>query len=327
LSTVHILVLHSRVAPDAPPDEQDTLDQAAAIADALAQRGYRVTKESFTRDESELKEMVRGCDAIFNVVESIDGSGVLAIEAPQIFDRIGARYTGAAHLALKVTGDKPLAKSRLNAAGLPTPPWSEGPDWSGIDESRRYIVKSALEDASFGLDDDSVVSGRDAIRARARDCEVRFGGRWFAEAFIEGREFNVAVLEGENGEPRVLPLAEMTFQQWQPGRVKIVGYRAKWDDDSFESTRTVRAFGLEEADPDLANELRELSNRVWKLFDLTGYVRIDFRVDNDGRPMILEINPNPCLSRDAGFAAAAERAGMSYDTLIDHILLSSLRSR
>jgi D-alanine-D-alanine ligase len=324
---MQVLVLHSRVAPDAPPDEQDTLDQAAAIAEALASRGYNVAKEPFSNDEADLAAIVRrhGSDAIFNVVESIDGSGLLAIEAPRMFDRIGVPYTGATHLALKVTGDKPGAKARMKSAGLPTPAWSEGPDWTGLDDDGRYIVKSALEDASLGLDDDSVVYGSNAVRARALDCQVRLGGRWFAEAFVDGREFNVAVLGDEAGEPRVLPLAEMTFQQWQPGRPKIVGYSAKWDDDSFESTRTVRAFGLEAAEPELARSLRELSTRVWKLFDLTGYVRIDFRVDESGHPMILEINPNPCLSRDAGFAAAAAEAGVPYEALIDHILTAAIR--
>ena len=324
---MNVLVLHSRVGPDAPPDEQDTLDQAEAIAEALKLRGYGVAKEPFTSDEAALAALIRGhgSDAIFNIVESIDGSGMLAIEAPRIFDRIGVRYTGASYRALKITGDKPEAKASMRAAGLPTAPWAEGPDWAGIDDSGRYIVKSALEDASLGLDDDSVVSGLGQVKVRAEYCEARYGGRWFAEAYVEGREFNVAVLEDEAREPHVLPLAEMTFQQWQPGRPKIVGYKAKWDDDSFESTRTVRAFGLEEAEPALSGVLRELSERVWKHFDLTGYVRIDFRVREDGSPMILEINPNPCLSRDAGFAAAAAEAGIPYEALIDRILTASLR--
>jgi D-alanine-D-alanine ligase len=127
-----------------------------------------------------------------------------------------------------------------------------------------------------------------------------------------------------NGEPHVLPLAEMTFQEWQPGRPRIVGYKAKWDDDSFESTRTVRAFGLEDSERALAEELRDLAIRTWQVLDLSGYVRIDFRVGADGRPTILEVNPNPCLSRDAGFAAAAERAGLSYPQLIERILAASL---
>ncbi len=211
----------------------------------------------------------------------------------------------------------------LRDAGLPTPDWAEPPDWEGLNDAARYIVKSALEDASVGLDDDSVVEGTAKVKARAEDCTRRFGGRWFAEAYVHGREFNVAVLQRGDG-PCILPLAEMTFQEWQPGRVKIVGYQAKWDDDSFESTRTVREFGLEESEPELAAELRELARRTWNLLGINGYARIDFRVDERARPTILEINPNPCLSPDAGFAAAAERAGLSYELLIAHIVDTAL---
>jgi D-alanine-D-alanine ligase len=151
----------------------------------------------------------------------------------------------------------------------------------------------------------------------------KFGGRWFAEEYVDGREFNIAVLEDRSA-PRVLPLAEMTFQEWQEGRPRIVGYRAKWDDGSFESTRTVRAFGFDEMEPDLAANLRELASRAWILFGLTGYARVDFRVDKKGEPLILELNPNPCLSPDAGFAAAAERTGLSYADLMEHIVTAAL---
>jgi D-alanine-D-alanine ligase len=99
-----------------------------------------------------------------------------------------------------------------------------------------------------------------------------------------------------------------------------VGYRAKWDDDSFESTRTVRAFGIEDENPALASQLRELATRAWNLFGLTGYARVDFRVGKGHEPSILEINPNPCLSPDAGFAAAAELDGMPYPALMEHIV-------
>jgi D-alanine-D-alanine ligase len=103
-----------------------------------------------------------------------------------------------------------------------------------------------------------------------------------------------------------------------------VGYVAKWHEDSFEATRTVRAFGLEQNEPELAAALRELAERTWRLLGLTGYARIDFRVDEQSCPTILEINPNPCLSPDAGFAAAAAQAGMTYPALIERIVRAAL---
>jgi len=318
---LRILVLHSDIAPDAPPDELDTLYQADSIAEALAGRGHAVSSAAYIQDERRLKHMIanHAPDAIFNLVEAIDGSGILAVDVPSVLDRIGVPYTGASYEALAVAGNKPRAKRLMRDAGLPTPDWGEPPLWEGLGADTRLIVKSALEDCSFGLDDGAVVRGVAAAQRRAEFCAGKYGGNWFAESYVEGREFNIAVLQGENG-PRVLPLAEMTFQEWQDGRPRIVGYRAKWDDDSFESTRTVRAFGIEDEDPALAGQLRELATRAWNLFGLTGYARVDFRVGDGRGPSILEINPNPCLSPDAGFAAAAELDGMPYPALMEHIV-------
>jgi D-alanine-D-alanine ligase len=180
-------------------------------------------------------------------------------------------------------------------------------------------VKSATEDASLGLDDDSVVTGREASVARASRCASEFGGRWFAEAYIEGREFNVSLLE-ENGGPRVLPIPELRFLHWPAEKPRIVGYASKWDDASTESENTVRAFGLMSGEPALARRLSELAVAAWTLFGLRGYARVDFRVDQAGNPLILELNPNPCIEPHAGFVAAAAEAGMSYDQVVEQIL-------
>ena len=164
-----------------------------------------------------------------------------------------------------------------------------------------------------------MVAGRAAVRARAAASAARFGGRWFAERYVEGREFNIAMLEEPDG-PRVLPMAEMRFVGWAAERPKIVGYAAKWDEASPDATATLRAFCVEAREPALASELRALCLKAWELFSLRGYARVDFRVDETGTPTILEINPNPCLEPLAGFAAAAAEAGLGYDALIARIL-------
>jgi D-alanine-D-alanine ligase len=316
---MRILVLHSDVPPDAPPDDRDTLVAAAAVSQALESRGHEAPLAAFIPDlaATQAQLVTYRPDVVFNLVEAIEGKGRLAHIAPRLLEEIGVPYTGTGADALIATGDKPYAKLLLRRAELPTPDWSEPPAWLGLTDAR-YIVKSSDEDASLGLDDASVVTGPD-VPARAEDCAGRFGGRWFAEHFVDGREFNISVLE-ERGAPRVLPMAEMTFEEWPQDRPRIVGYIAKWDDGSFESTRTVRAFGVEEHEPQLAAELRALVERAWSLFSLHGTVRVDFRVDNDGRPWVLEVNPNPGIAPDAGLAAAAARAGLSYADLIEHVV-------
>ena len=321
---MRVLVLHSDVPPDAPPEDQDTIAAAQAIAKALISRGYEAPMAPFFPDLEKLRAQIvqHAADIVFNMVEGIEGKGRLAYVAPRLLDEIGIPYTGTGADALIATGDKPLAKTMFREAVIPTPDWAVPPDWEGLQAGVQYIVKSADEDASVGRDDASVVAGIE-VRARAELCAGRFGGPWFAERYVEGREFNVSVLE-EKGGPRVLPMAEMTFQEWPAGRPRIVGYIAKWHDRSFESTRTVRRFGIEEHEPVLALALSHYSQCAWSLFKLRGTARVDFRVDEAGQPLVLEVNPNPGIAPDAGFAAAAARAGLSYADLIEKIVMAAL---
>ena len=311
-----ILVLHSDIPADAPPEDLDTLIAAEAVAAALKARGHQAEQAAF-REET-LKQLLaeRRPDIVFNLVEGVDGQGRLAPRAPEMLAVLGQRFTGVTAKAMAVTNDKPLTKMMLRQAGLATPGWAVPPDWVGLDGGR-WIVKSALEDASLGLDDGAVVDGSDVLK-RAADCTARLGGDWFAERYIDGREFNIALLDG-----RVLPMAEMRFEGWPEGKPRIVGYDAKWEEDSAGWNGTVRVFGVEQHEPRLANGLRKSCEQVWKLFGLSGFVRVDFRVDEEGTPLILEINTNPCISPDAGFAAAAAEAGMSYDDLIEAITFAS----
>ncbi|MGH6829458.1 MAG: D-alanine--D-alanine ligase family protein [Rhizomicrobium sp.] len=308
-----ILVLHSDIGAGAPPEELDTLVAAQAVANALAARGHRVEQAPFRQESLGRLIAQQAPDIVFNLVEGIEGQGRLAPLAPRMLAELKVPFTGATAGVMATTNDKPLTKGKLRDAGLATPDWSLPPGWKGLD-SGKWIVKAALEDASLGLDDGCVADGANA-QARAAQCAARYGGVWFAERYVEGREFNIAVLDGH-----VLPMAEMRFVQWPQGKPRIVGYEAKWEEDSAGWNGTVRAFGVEKSEPRLAAGLRSASDRVWTLFGLTGFARVDFRVNERNEPLILEINTNPCISPDAGFAAAAAEAGMSYETLVEAIV-------
>jgi D-alanine-D-alanine ligase len=122
----------------------------------------------------------------------------------------------------------------------------------------------------------------------------------------------------------VLPIPEMQFHNWREDRPRIVGYSGKWDEQSPDYTGTVRQFIAERDEPDLHRWLTELSEAAWRLFDLRGFARVDFRVDEGGEPTILELNPNPCLEPGAGLAAAAAEAGIAYPELVERILLAAI---
>lgn len=322
-----VLVLHSDVAPDAPPDELDTLDSAASVAKALESLGHQAPQARFKPDMAFLQGLLDAHrpDVVFNVVESVFGAGIYSSLAPAMLDRLNVPYTGATAAHFAATTDKPFAKTVLRTGGVVTPDWATGPDWRGLDPSRKYIVKAADEDSSVGIDDDSVVTG-DKVRAREEFSRRKFGGRWFAEAYLDGREFNIAVMAGPDG-PFVFPLAEMRFNdQWPDGKPKLVSFAAKWEEDTFDYGASQRRFGCEDEEPALAHALVETTKKVWHLFALRGYARVDYRVDAEGRPWVLEINPNCCISEDAGFAAAAERAGIPYNELIGRVAAAALHA-
>jgi D-alanine-D-alanine ligase len=318
---MRVLVLHSDVAPNPLPDELDTLLTAKAVANALEERGHEIEQRAFIAEPAALDSILAEArpDIVFNLVESVFGQGDLACLSASMLERRRVPFTGASAVALASLANKPHTKRILQTCGLPTPEWAEPPRWEGLVEDRHDVVKSANEDASLGLDDAAVVAGSGRVRARAAQCMARHGGAWFAEAYLAGREFNISLLEEAAG-LRVLPIAEIQFENWASDRPRVVGYAAKWDPCSPDNSGTPRVFGIEKQTPSLAHSLAELSCAAWRLFSLSGYARVDFRLDAEGAPMILEINPNPCLEPEAGFAAAAAEAGISYSELVERIL-------
>ena len=315
-----VAILHGAVAPDAGPDEQDVLVQVEWIGRTLSALGYTPVAVPLTLDLAAADARLVALKPAFavNLVESVEGQGRLIHLAPALLDGVGLRYTGSATEAIFLTSHKPLAKQMMAAAGIPTPPWVatavETPAFEGP-----YIVKSVWEHASIGIDDGSIVADPRKLPALFRRRQRRHGGDWFAERFIDGREFNLALLAGPGG-IELLPPAEMLFRDYPPGKPRIVDYAAKWDADSFEYNNTVRRFDFPAEDAALLARLRTVALDCARLFDLHGYARVDVRVDAAGTPWVLEVNANPCLSPDAGFAAAAAAAGLDGPAVLQRII-------
>ncbi len=156
------------------------------------------------------------------------------------------------------------------------------------------------------------------VHRRLRERVDRTGRPAFAEEYIEGREINLALLTGPGG-VEVLPATEIDFSAFPAHKPRIVGYLAKWQANSFEYNNTPHCFNFAASDRPLLDCLEDLARQCWSLFMLRGWGRVDFRVDQQGRPWILEVNANPCLSPDAGFAAALQWAGIEFDAAIKRI--------
>ena len=314
-----IPVVHA--ATESRPDEIDTIVAAQAVSGALETLGFATEIIGLTPDLSQLEALPPNRPlVVFNLADAVNGDGRLAPMVPARLEALGLNYTGCSTSAWLDTLSKIGTKLKLAHAGLPTPSWSE--DGKGLDADAPIIVKPVWEHGSLGLDEGSVMRGADAARAIA-ERNLRWKTEHFAEVFLAGREFNLALLDGPSG-PTVLPIAEILFEGFAAQTPRIVGYDAKWTPDSAAYIGTPRRFGLEAENPELAVKLRELALACWQLFALSGYARVDFRLDAQGEPSILEVNMNPCLSPDAGFAAAAKEAGYSYEAMIGAIVEASL---
>jgi D-alanine-D-alanine ligase len=323
-----IVILHTNVAKDAGADELDCLTQVQTISEAIQTLGFEWRALPFKMDLDETIAELRTCkpDIVFNLVETVAGRGSMIFFSTALLDFLRLPYTGCRTDAMFMTSNKPLAKKILNADGIATPAWvTIDEDFTGTASGDTYLLKPSWEDASVGLDDEFILRTsspqelRDALLGRRN----KLGMECFAEAYIDGREFNVSLLACERG-VRVLPGAEILFVDYPADKLKVLDYRAKWVEDSFEYDNTRRTLDIAPEDAGLLECLQSIALRCWHLFGLRGYARVDFRVDQKGRPWVLEINANPCLSPDAGFAAALEHAGIKYSEAIDDILRDAL---
>ncbi len=353
-------VLHNAVAPDAPSAEQDVLIQVQAVCRALRALGHHPVPFPCTLDLEDARRRLTAAnpEIVFNLVEALGGSDWLSFLATGLLDALGLPYTGSPTPAMMISTHKLLTKQRLCQAGLPTPAWIIAPVpsrqpatyqspactakprpaersahapplCSAFRPEASYIVKAVAEHASFGLDEHSLIDPADEsdLLARLRRTTAELKRECFAEEYIDGREFNLSVLAGPDG-PEVLPPAEIDFSAFPAGKPRIVGERAKWEEESFEYTNTPRRFRFAGSERPLLDRLQALARQCWFAFGLDGYARVDFRVDPSGEPWILEVNANPCLSPDAGFAAALERASISFESAVSRILdAASGRSR
>ncbi|MEJ5357254.1 MAG: D-alanine--D-alanine ligase [Desulfobacterales bacterium] len=335
---MRIAIAHNALRAGAGPEEQDVLVQVAAVEGALRELGHASLRLACDLDLERFRRRLAEAapDLVFNLVESLDGRGCLIHWVPELLEALGVPFTGSPAEAVRTTSHKVLAKERLVLLGLPTPPWIDpvpagpprvAPSAPPADrEQGPWLIKSLWEHASIGLDERRLpLCGRaDEARGELLRRAPALGGSCFAERFIPGREFNLSLLGGEGG-PQVLAPAEILFEGYPADAPAVVGYRAKWVPDSFEFLHTPRRFAFPAAEATLLARLSGLARDCWRGFGLKGWARVDFRVDGRGDPWILEVNANPCLAPDAGFAAALEASGIAFSEAVGRILEDALR--
>ena len=310
-------------APMLPPDhpdsasEADVAEVACVVAEGLNRQGYDAWPLAADPPVGKLVGQLANPvpDLIFNLIEGFGGDSGGEAHVTGLLELLGLPYTGCPPEAQSLCHSKARTKALLKGMGLPTAPFAvvrSGepiPRWRG---PWPVIVKPEAEDASLGIDQQSVARTPEAIVEAVARLRVAHIGDVLFEAYLPGREFNVGVLGLP--EPESLPIAEILYNV-PDGSWPILTYAAKWHVGSPEDLAT-RPVCPADVEPSLAATLGSMAVEAFRATGCRDYARVDFRLDADGSPMILEVNPNPDIGPKAGWARALGVSGRDYDATL-----------
>jgi D-alanine-D-alanine ligase len=288
------------------------------VENSLRKAGFKVNvlpvynARRFINDILNLKT-----DLIYNFCEMVELESQEEVFAAGLFELVKVPYTGAPPMTLGLCLDKAKTKIILSHYGIPTAKFDLFNE--SIDGRKKInlrfpvIVKPVREDASAGINEKSVVYDRKELEERVEYIIKMFKQPALVEEFIDGREVNVAILG--NNPPVVLPISEIDFSHLPSHLPKIVSYEAKWipNTDYYEKTIPICPAPLE---PELERKIKDIALSCYKIMGCRDYARVDMRIDKEGNPYVLEVNPNPDLSRNAGFMRSASVYGLTPEETI-----------
>lgn len=333
MASARILVLYNTdydeeqaASTSTTPDATSVRASAKAIARALVESGHNVELTGVHGlDVHDVLARVRANkpDLLFNLCESMNGDPRNEPTFAGLLDLFQIPYTGADLLALASCLYKQRTKEILVAHGVQTPAYRvlatpeqiDDPALDALDYP--WFVKLLHEDASIGITEANVCADVAALRARTRELIREFHEPVLAERFIDGRELNVTIFgHGETAE--ALPLHEISFAAMPPGRPHIVSYAAKWEETHVDYAGT-KPVPFVTKDAATVEEIRRVALAAFRALGLRDYGRVDVRLDSQNMPWVIDVNPNPDISPDAGCARAALAAGMQYPQMVGRI--------
>ncbi|MBE7453544.1 MAG: D-alanine--D-alanine ligase [Kofleriaceae bacterium] len=304
-------------------------DELDAIMDALRGRGYKVKGVNISESFDELLGALRTFkpNAVFNLVEFFNDKPVQEAYVAGLYELLQVPYTGATPGCLLTCQRKFRTKVLLESQGVPTPEYTlvrELPVPKNLEVQYPVIVKPAREDASGGIHRDAVCHEHAELEVQVERVLREYQQSALVERFIEGREIHVAILG--NDPPEVLPLLELEFDEREGDEFnpKILTYEAKWDPlspDFYALDVQVPAKGLPRR---LGNRIREVALAAYKITECRDYARVDLRIEEDGEPYVLEVNPNPNLAEGTGFMLCAEKSGRTFEETIEQLARMAL---
>jgi D-alanine-D-alanine ligase len=330
---MRIALIYNQPAPSAYDErgesaaENGVMDAVAAVRRALKSNAHQIIELPLAPTTAVTPGILAatGADVVFNLFEGFAGKPESEAEFAGLLAESGLPFTGSAAPALALTLNKAATHQVLQAHGLRTPRFQllMPAALATFNLSFPCIVKPAADDASHGMSAQSVVFNPAELAREVGRLETDYPGQpALVEEFLNGREFNATVW-GVTA-PGLLPVSEIVYTM-PPGRPNILTFAAKWQPDSDDYRQTAVACPAR-LEARLEPEIRTAALTAFSATGCRGYARIDFRLDRDGRPVILEVNANPDLSPDAGVARQARAAGIDYDNMVTEIINFALEA-
>ena len=262
----------------------------------------------------------------FNLMEAFHEVGAFDMNVVSYLELLRLSYTGCNPRGMVLSRDKALSKKLMAYHRIPVPEFAVFRRGLAIKRPRRLkfpvIVKSLTQEASIGISQASVVEDDTKLRERVQFVHESVATDAIAERFIEGRELYVGVIGNER--LQVFPVWEMEFSKMPEGVHRIATDRVKWS-VKYQDKHGIKTSAAKKLPNGMAEAIPRLARRVYRTLEMSGYARMDLRMDEDGKAYVLEANANPQLAFGEDFAESAERAGIPYEDLLRRILNVGLR--
>ena len=265
-------------------------------------------------------------DIVFNLMEEFHGETVYDHNVVSFLELMKVPYTGCNPRGLMLSRGKALSKKILHYHRIRTPEFAVFLMGRKVRRPKRLeypvIVKSLIEHSSLGISRASVVDSDEALAERVRMVHERIGTDAIAEQFISGREMYVSVL----GNDRLVAFTpwELVAEKAEPGEPLIATAKAKHDID-YQAKKGIVIQAVQQLHPEVEARLLHDSKRIYRILELSGYARVDFRIDAEGKHYFLEANPNPDIAEHEEFASSAAFDGLPYPKLLERIIRLGLR--
>lgn len=262
----------------------------------------------------------------FNLLEAFDDVTIFDQNVISYLELLKLPYTGCNPRGLLLSRDKSLSKKLLAYHRIPVPEFEVFRIGRPIRRPKRLefplIVKSLTQEASIGISQASVVDTDEKLKERVTFIHESIGTTALTERYIDGRELYVGILG--NQALQALPVWELFFTNMPEGSKRIATDRVKW------SVKYQKKYGIDSGPakdlPDgVAENIQHICKRAYRALELSGYARIDLRLDDAGNVWVLEANPNPQIARGEDFTDSAEKAGIGYEAVLQRILNLGLK--